>query len=217
MLSIQEAEIFAKIAHHGQFRKAKDAENHPYMEHLHNVKNMVKRFGGSREDQVVALLHDVIEDCSDKGFDKRMIEQFFGKTVAERVDTLSNKKVDPDSGKPLSRSEWKARKQEIQVRMVSKMSAGDQLVKACDQIDNIADFVGLEPDSTIEYRRRYLAKGIAVIEACDKLPESVHKFARILKNKADYVLSMEDREEKGFVKVRHDFRKEWLASRGQQK
>lgn len=211
--NIQKAEVFAKIAHYGQFRKAKDAENHPYVEHLQSVRNMVKRFGGTKEDQVVALLHDVIEDCSGKGFDKKMIAQFFGATVAERVDNLSNKKVDPDTGKPLSREEWKVRKQEIQIRMVSQMSAGDQLVKACDQMDNIADFTGLEPDSNLEYRRRYLAKGFAVIDACDKLPEEVRLFVRILKNKTDYVLNMEDREEKGFEKVRQDFRKEWLASR----
>lgn len=211
--SIKKAEIFAKIAHHGQFRKAKDAENHPYSEHLHNVRTLVKRFGGNKEDQIVALLHDVIEDCKAKGFDKKMIEKFFGKTVADRVDELSNKKVDPDTGRPLEKEEWKARKQEIQVKMVSKMGAGNQLVKACDQIDNIADFIGLEPDSSFEYRRRYIEKGFAVINACDKLPDNFKSFTRALKYKTDYILNLEDRETGNVVNARQEFRKAWQSER----
>lgn len=209
---VRKAETFAKIAHYGQLRKAKDAENHPYIEHLINVKNLVKKFGGSREDQVVALLHDVIEDCGEKGFDKEMIQKFFGEVVAERVETVTNKKVDPDTKKILPKGEWKARKQEIQILMVSKMSAGDQLIKACDQIDNIADFVGLEPDSSLEYRRRYLAKGFAVIAACDKIPEAVKSYTKVLKNKTDYIMNLEDCEDKGLFVARGKFRKEWLAA-----
>lgn len=50
----------AKSAHRGQFRR--DGTT-PYIYHVFNVVSNVKDMGYSLGPQIVALLHDVLEDC----------------------------------------------------------------------------------------------------------------------------------------------------------
>lgn len=203
----------AQIAHHGQFRKSALPKAYPYFNHPDTVAKLVKYFGGSDADQIVAYLHDVVEDCSYKGYSLAYIEKKFGKNIARRVDELTNKKIDPQTGAPLSREEWKERKKEIQVYHASRMDRGNQLVKACDQISNIIDFGTLEPFDTVEFRINYLEKAYAVIQACYRQTSSFTIYADRL-----YVVFSEflTLEEKGLLKenlpaARSKLRKVWLS------
>ncbi len=53
------ADALACEAHAGQVRKGTDI---PYVEHPRGVAALVKAYGGSEDQQIAALLHDVLED-----------------------------------------------------------------------------------------------------------------------------------------------------------
>lgn len=82
---IQEAKTFATQAHAGQFRKCGVT---PYITHPIGVANIVAKAGGTTDQIVIALLHDVIEDC--EGYDYEVIADAFGEKIAEGVQDLSN-------------------------------------------------------------------------------------------------------------------------------
>mgnify|MGYP000185689903 CR=1 FL=1 len=81
----EHALAFATKAHEGQTRK--DGVT-PYITHPIGVAKLVKRLGGSEDQQIIGLLHDVIEDCD--GYDYPVIEQEFGTYIAQGVDALTN-------------------------------------------------------------------------------------------------------------------------------
>jgi len=54
------AQALAAAAHHGQLDKA----GRPYIEHPIEVSRIVRLQGGNEDAQIVALLHDVVEDTA---------------------------------------------------------------------------------------------------------------------------------------------------------
>lgn len=176
MTLLKKAEICAYKIHAGQFRIANPEKYTLYVNHVIEVKNLVEKFGGTEEDQIVALLHDSIEDSSEKGYDYDYIENEFGRKIANRVLELTNQKVNPWTGKKLSEKEWKLAKKDIQVFHVSKMNTGNQLVKCCDQIQNMSDYRDF-PFERHDKQQNYNEKAIAVVRACDKIPVGAMVFA----------------------------------------
>ena len=78
--------------HEGQYRKC---GVEPYIFHPVRVASLVD--GG--EAKVVALLHDVVEDCFDRtpeglAYGVHEIRRMFGDTVADAVDALTQRKFD---------------------------------------------------------------------------------------------------------------------------
>lgn len=180
---VKEAMNFAYHAHLGQFRKCNSSKTNLYVSHPLAVMNLVEKFGGTKEDMVVACLHDVIEDCVDKGYDYALIEAKFGVVIADRVMSLTNKKIDPSTGKKLSAIEWKENKARIQLEEIKVMSLGNQLVKSCDQLHNMSDYMEVDSENII-YRESYIDKAYSLIRVCHNLPIALKVCARDLHKSA---------------------------------
>jgi (p)ppGpp synthase/HD superfamily hydrolase len=121
---------FAKAAHEGQTRKF---SGDPYIVHPVRVSLLASQFGLSYGDQVVALLHDVVEDC-DVSLDE--IHEGFGLYVATGVWGLSN--YEARNGGPDDTMNRAARKAADRV-WLSGQSPSVKSLKIIDDIDNILD------------------------------------------------------------------------------
>ena len=78
---------FCVEAHEGQFRKG---TRRPYIVHPIEVADIVTYITQDEEILCAALLHDTIEDC--EGITKEVIEEEFGKRVADIVASESEDK-----------------------------------------------------------------------------------------------------------------------------
>ena len=81
---ITKAYEMARTLHEGQFRKSGE----PYICHPVSVANIVANLGLDTDSICAALLHDTVEDCSDK-VDLPKLKKEFGVQVAEMVDGLT--------------------------------------------------------------------------------------------------------------------------------
>jgi len=81
---IQRAYEYAAALHEGQFR----ASGEPYISHPLAVAEIVAGLELDTDSICAALLHDTVEDCSDKT-DIKEIEKLFGNDVALLVDGLT--------------------------------------------------------------------------------------------------------------------------------
>ena len=81
---IREAADFAACLHEGQFR----VSGEPYISHPRAVAEIVATLGLDTSSICAALLHDTVEDCSDKT-DLGEIQRRFGEEVAMLVDGLT--------------------------------------------------------------------------------------------------------------------------------
>lgn len=85
---VEKAKEFATKAHEGQLRKGTDR---PYIVHPIEVAQIVATMTDDREVIAAALLHDTIEDCEQ--VTKELLEEQFGKRVADLVDQESEDKT----------------------------------------------------------------------------------------------------------------------------
>lgn len=81
---IENAYEYARALHEGQFR----ASGEPYISHPVAVAEIVAGLELDTDSVCAALLHDTVEDCSDKTNPKE-IEKLFGQDVAMVVDGLT--------------------------------------------------------------------------------------------------------------------------------
>ena len=81
---IEKAAVYAEKLHEGQFRVSGD----PYICHPIAVAEIAAGLGLDTNSICAALLHDTVEDCSDKT-DLGQIEKLFGAEVAMLVDGLT--------------------------------------------------------------------------------------------------------------------------------
>ena len=81
---IRKAGEYAESLHEGQFR----VSGEPYISHPVAVAEIVSDLGLDTNSICAALLHDTVEDCSDKT-NLGEIEKLFGPTVAMLVDGLT--------------------------------------------------------------------------------------------------------------------------------
>lgn len=77
VISLQSARIYAKMAHQGQT----DKSGKPYIEHLSRVARSVQ-YMGQEDIEIVAWLHDVMEDRLD------LVEDIRGRVSAQVADAL---------------------------------------------------------------------------------------------------------------------------------
>jgi len=119
---------FIKIKHEGQFRKFTLS---PYYIHPVRVASLVYKYKESHKiDELViaSLLHDTLEDTSTT---EKEIEEKFGLQVLSLVQELTTNKEDCIlQGK----SDYLANK-------MINMSSWALVIKLCDRLDNIADFL----------------------------------------------------------------------------
>ena len=124
---IRSAGNYAESLHEGQFR----ISGEPYISHPVAVAEIVVDLGLDTNSICAALLHDTVEDCSDKT-DLPEIEKRFGKEVALLVDGLT--KI------PLVNVEDKEEAQIENIRkMLLAMSKDVRVIfiKLCDRLHNI--------------------------------------------------------------------------------
>ena len=75
-LRFSEAFEYARAAHEGQVRKGSSI---PYLYHLMAVSSLVLEYGGTEDQAIAGLLHDVLEDCGEHHSDE--ISHRFGAAV----------------------------------------------------------------------------------------------------------------------------------------
>jgi hypothetical protein len=124
---------YARLAHAGQTRKGSSI---PYLSHLLGVASLVLDYGGSEEQVIAALLHDVIEDCGSQH--EALIRAQFGTTVVDIVlgctdGTAEGKAAHADAA--ARQQDWLLRKQRYLAHLAHAHEA-TLLVSGCDKLHN---------------------------------------------------------------------------------
>lgn len=120
-------------AHAGQVRKG--TENTaglalPYITHPVAVAALVQRYGGTENQVIAALLHDVLEDGGPQW--ARPIREAFGAEVLELVEFCTDGLPDEAGRKP----PWRERK-EAYLEHLREADGPGLLVSACDKLANL--------------------------------------------------------------------------------
>ena len=117
----------AAEAHEGQERKGTGI---PYITHPVAVAALVARYGGDEDQQIGALLHDVLEDAGED-WAPRIAE--FGDRVLSIVRACTDGTPDAVTGQ---QAPWRERK-ETYLTHLSETTDDALLVSACDKLHNI--------------------------------------------------------------------------------
>jgi len=125
---------FARKAHKKQARKGTEI---PYISHLLGVTSLVLEMGGSEDETIAALLHDVVEDCGGRPMLERVREEF-GDDVARIV--WANSDTDEIPKPP-----WRERKQAYLDSLPGKQR-DELLISLADKLHNARS-------TLLEYRR----------------------------------------------------------------
>lgn len=128
---ISAAFALAALVHEKQKRKSTDI---PYISHPMAVAAQVAVWGGSEDQFIAALLHDVVEDGGAQY--KPVIEEHFGKHVFDLVMACSD--AAPQRGQP--KGAWIERKEKY---IANLRSAADEvlLISAADKWHNLASIL----------------------------------------------------------------------------
>lgn len=148
---------YARIAHAPQFRKGSGI---PYIYHLLGVASLVLEYGGSEDQAIAGLLHDVLEDCGagHEGAIRAQFGQVVGDIVKACTDgTVESKTHAQRTGSALDH--WRERKLAYldHLRQVSETIL---LVSGCDKLHNARAILGdLEnPDVGTAVFERFTAR-----------------------------------------------------------
>lgn len=128
---ISAAFALAALVHEKQTRKSTDI---PYISHPMAVAAQVAVWGGSEDQFIAALLHDVVEDGGAQYMP--VIEDHFGKHVLDLVMACSD--AAPQRGQP--KGAWIERKEKY---IANLRSAADEvlLISAADKWHNLASIL----------------------------------------------------------------------------
>lgn len=128
---ISAAFALAALVHEKQTRKSTDI---PYISHPMAVAAQVSVWGGSEDQFIAALLHDVVEDGGAQYMP--VIEENFGKHVLDLVMACSD--AAPQRGQP--KGTWIERKEKY---IANLRSAADEvlLISAADKWHNLASIL----------------------------------------------------------------------------
>lgn len=88
MSTLEKAIKIAKEAHAGQNRW----DNTPYFGHLEVVRNIIISNFGNTNYQIVAILHDLVEDHGDKWSFEDLLEAGFEKDIVDALRLLTRDK-----------------------------------------------------------------------------------------------------------------------------
>lgn len=116
----------AAQAHEGQARKGTPI---PYITHPVAVAGLVAQYGGDEDQQIAALLHDVLEDGGPQF--APAIAEGFGPRVLAIVEGCTDSTPDGAGRKP----PWEARKRQY-IAHLGTASADVLLVSGCDKLSN---------------------------------------------------------------------------------
>lgn len=167
---------YARIAHAGRFRRGTRV---PYLYHLLGVASLVLEYGGSEDQAIAALLHDVLEDCGD-GHEAGIRAQF-GDAVANIVKDCTDGRDEASDG-PQSDAEKFAAWVERKLLYIAHLAIEDEdslLVAACDKLHNArAILADLQGDTGPDVFDRFTAGRLGTLQYYEAL-------ARALLERAD--------------------------------
>jgi (p)ppGpp synthase/HD superfamily hydrolase len=124
---------YARVAHATQVRKGSRV---PYLYHPLGVASLVIEFGGSEDQVIAALLHDVVEDCGQAH--APIIREQFGDVVANIVEACTDGTAEgkvEHSSLEAKRQDWMRRKLTY-IAHLREASDETLLVSACDKLHN---------------------------------------------------------------------------------
>lgn len=125
---------FAALRHAGQVRKGTKA---PYLTHLSHVARILAVYGYDEDHEIVALLHDVLEDtCADAAERAAVateIRDRFGAEIEAAVRALS----EPKKGDAGTSMTWPERKRAYLAQLASASPLALR-VSAADKLHNLA-------------------------------------------------------------------------------
>ena len=128
MSNLQKAISIAVEAHEGQIDKG----GSPYILHPLRVMMSLK----TEDEMIVGVLHDVIEDCSDKGFDwERLRQEGFTGEVLEALYSVTKTPEEEEYFKTLSGEEKISAYIEFVAR--AKQNSIGRRVKRADIFENL--------------------------------------------------------------------------------
>ena len=130
---------FAIKAHEGQVRKYTGED---YIVHPIAVAEMVKRHGGSEDQQCAALLHDVVEDTASTLAD---IDALFGHDIATLVKWLTDTSKASDGNRRIRKG--------IDAKRLAEAPAEAQFVKLADLIDNSETIFRFDPAFAKQFKK----------------------------------------------------------------
>lgn len=147
---------YARVAHEGQFRDSGDE----FFTHVVEVAKLVAELKLDTTSIAAALLHDVVEDCGDKGYTIEGIEEEFGPEVARIVDGVSKiselKIEDKIEDENLSSYMKLATLQKMILAMASDVRV--ILVKLCDRLHNMRTLHFVKDPEKIQKKARETLK-----------------------------------------------------------
>lgn len=148
---------YARIAHAPQFRKGSGI---PYIYHLLGVASLVLEYGGSEDQAIAGLLHDVLEDCG-AGHEGAIRAQF-GLVVGDIVKACTDGSVESKAHAQRSGSaldHWRERKLAY-LEHLKHVPDSILLVSGCDKLHNARAILGdLEnPEVGVAVFARFTAK-----------------------------------------------------------
>ena len=118
----------AAWAHDGQLRKGTDL---PYVSHVYGVMHLVSQQPGVDENTIIAaVLHDVLEDASDK-YSIEDMERDFGEQATTYVRMISKDK---------SLNTWQERADDYLSRL-DLISSPPLVIAACDKVHNLSSIL----------------------------------------------------------------------------
>lgn len=130
---------YARIAHAPQFRKGSGI---PYIYHLLGVASLVLEYGGSEDQAIAGLLHDVLEDCG-AGHEGTIRAQF-GEVVGDIVKACTDGTVESKAHAQRSGSaldHWRERKLAY-LDHLRHVPESVLLVSGCDKLHNARAILG---------------------------------------------------------------------------
>ena len=136
---------YAAKMHEGVFRKSGE----PYIIHPLRVAYTVALCGADADTVTAAILHDVVEDCKEKGASLTVLAADYGQSVADIVNAVTqlDSQTDPD----LSKAELDIMSE---VKMQSVMNPRGLLVKAADRIDNLNTIDAMPEEKQLKKAQR---------------------------------------------------------------
>lgn len=178
---------YARIAHAAQFRKGSQI---PYIYHLLGVSSLVLEYGGTEDQAIAGLLHDVLEDCG--AAHEATIRAQFGdavvKIVRDCTDGTAESKIRPKTDAEKF-ANWVERKL-VYIAHIATEDRDSLLVSACDKLHNaraiLADLQGDAGDKvftrftagrlgTLQY---YEAIARVMLERAEPADKRFHELAR---------------------------------------
>ncbi len=186
---IMRAYEYADMLHEGQFRQSGE----PYISHPIAVAKIAAGLGLDTDSICAALLHDTVEDCSDKT-DLAKIRKMFGQPVAELVDGLT-KLVDIPF----------VDKEEAHIENLRKMFLAMSkdirvlFIKLCDRVHNMRTL-----DAKSEEKRRVIALETMYVYAPLAHRLGIQKMKQELEKR-----SLSYLDPIGYEEVRMDIRKKF--------